>query len=108
MDNQPCPNCGGTDIDFCYDGNSNHSGILKCKFKCGLSMCAETEQKAWEKWNAFNLKLGQIVTQNCIAFAAEYAYRKKNPTSKMDVPSIVYEDALKKYKQWIEKHQKRK
>ena len=36
-----------------------------------------------------------------VAFAAEYAYRKANPDSKMDVPSIVYEDAEKAYDAWL-------
>jgi hypothetical protein len=36
-----------------------------------------------------------------IAFATEYAYHKANPDGKMDVPSIVYEDAEKAYDTWI-------
>ena len=35
-----------------------------------------------------------------IEFAAYYAYRKANPTSDMNVPSIVYEDAERSYKEW--------
>lgn len=36
-----------------------------------------------------------------IMFAAEYAYYKANPDTKMDVPSIVYEDAEKAYDRWV-------
>lgn len=38
-----------------------------------------------------------------IQFAAEYAYYKANPTTKMDVPSIVYEDAEREIKKWLQK-----
>lgn len=36
-----------------------------------------------------------------IMFAAEYAYYKANPNTKMDVPSIVYEDAERAYDRWL-------
>lgn len=38
------------------------------------------------------------IKQEAIKFAAEYAYRKANPDSKMDIPSIVYENVENFYK----------
>lgn len=42
--------------------------------------------------------------QMAIAFAAEFAYYKANPETRMDVPSMVYENAEKAFNNWIERH----
>lgn len=44
--------------------------------------------------------------QQAVFFAAEYAYKKANPDSKMNTPSIVYEDAERAFRKWIEEKQK--
>ncbi len=105
MKNQPCPNCGGTEQD--YNEYDNRVFFLKCK--CGFSFHTDegnTEEQAWEKWNAFNLRMGQVVTQNCIMFGAEILWKQKHPASKGRFPDSYYETSAKKYKKWIEKHQK--
>jgi hypothetical protein len=38
-----------------------------------------------------------FIRHECIMFGAEYAYRKANPESRMDIPSIVYENAENYY-----------
>lgn len=48
------------------------------------------------------ISIGNMLNKNTvIAFAAEYAYRKANPDSKMDVPNIVYEDAEKDLERFL-------
>lgn len=42
-----------------------------------------------------------------VIWIAEYAYRKSNPKSKMDTPSIVYEQVEKDFKKWIVKEHKK-
>ncbi len=44
-----------------------------------------------------------MVSNYAMAFAAEYHYRKKNPTSKQPVPPSVYDDVAKKFKRFTEK-----
>lgn len=109
MKNQPCPNCGGTPtyIELADDEICEEVYSISCK--CGLSMHADTEEKAWEKWNAFTLRMGQVVANNCIMFGAECLYRNKHPLSKFAgaIPQLFYDTAAKKYKQWIEKHGKK-
>lgn len=39
----------------------------------------------------------QLVRHECIMFGGEFCYRKSNPESKMDVPSIVYESTENYY-----------
>lgn len=51
----------------------------------------------------FNEKQGSKTAElrsESILFCAEMMYRKDNPDSKMDVPSIVYEQIEKKYDEW--------
>lgn len=41
--------------------------------------------------------ISQLLKEQSILFTAEFIYRKVNPDSKMDIPSIVYEEIEKAY-----------
>ncbi len=48
-------------------------------------------------FEALDKLYSELCRKEAIAFGAEYAYRKANPEGKMDVPSIVYENAESYY-----------
>jgi hypothetical protein len=65
-------------------------------------------QFTWSDEGVKNLLAEQLTSiskaharNRAIMFAAEYAYYKANPDTKMDVPSIVYENAEKAYDRWL-------
>jgi len=61
----------------------------------------KTDGRAAELCEKCNNILEMVSSPNDpILFAAEMCYYAVNPTTKMDVPSVVYEQMEVKYKQW--------
>ena len=94
-----CPKCNGDSPEY-FECNVCTAYHLTNRYK---KPSAVLKKIWWANYLLDTPRINAAKKARAVVFAAEYAYRKANPNSKMDVPSIMYEEVERKYDEFVKK-----
>jgi len=92
-------------MDNCEGYPNESEGAIDCAIRI-IGDTKTQKETINDKIDELESRITSGSRHESIIFAAEYAYRKANPESNMDVPSIVYEEVERAYDKWTLKKEK--